>query len=210
MKSTLNPCELKTLAQIRGEGEPAPARSRIEQPMRGLNSFRIFLLAAATAAAAAPKLSAQVPKLDDIQFANVWYEISHLPDKREKLCGRDTELLIARGDKANQLLMSGACTLKDGKSNYWTFTAAPARHHDDGKLHTPALLLFHRAWWIYAFDPAAGYCIIGTPNHKQLWIYSLRPTLSPDALTQATSAATSAGFNTTKLVSTTQTKATKS
>ena len=171
--------------------------------MRGL---KLFLLTA-IAVALAPALHAQVAKLDDQQFANSWYEISHLPDKRQKLCAADTVLLVARGDKTNQLLMSGACTLKSGSNNYWTFTAAPARHHDDGRLRIPFLLLLHHPFFVYAFDPAAGFCVIGTPNHKQLWIYSLQPTLSPDALSQATSAAASAGFNTSKLVLTPQPKA---
>ena len=165
------------------------------------------LLSSAFALAAAPCLHAQVAKLDDMQFANVYYEISHIPDKREKPCSGDTVLLVARADKTHQVMLNGSCTLHKGGDTDWSFTAAPAKHHEDGRLRIPFLLLFHHPFYVYGFDPGAGWCVIGTPNHKQLWIYSTQPTLAPDALAAATAAAASAGFNTAKLASTAQAKA---
>lgn len=156
------------------------------------------------ASGTAVALHAQVPRLDDMQFRGVWYEISHVPDKREKLCVGDTVQLVARGDKPHQLLLSDACDLKGGETATWSFVAAPAKHHDDGRLRIPFLLLLHHDYWVYAYDAAGQWCVVGSPNHRQGWIYARSPALPADALAQAQAAAAAAGFNMARLKQTPQ------
>ena len=56
--------------------------------------------------------------------------------------------------------------------------------------------------------PPTGYAytLIGSPNHKQLWIYARTATLDPTSLNQIKTQASAMGFNPAKLVATAQSK----
>jgi apolipoprotein D and lipocalin family protein len=162
------------------------------------------------ALACQPSVLAQAPTavshLDDDQMKGVWYEIAHLPDKREKTCIGDAFQLDARGDKPNTLEWVDSCKTKSAYVNVHNSTAKPQNKKTptDGHLKIGAFWPFTAKYWVIALGPDYGWYLLGSPNHKNLWIYSKSPTLTPDVLAQIESQAAAAGYPVAKLLLTVQ------
>jgi len=149
-----------------------------------------------------------VPALDDNQMRATWYEIARLPNKREKTCIGDAFELIARGDKFHSLNWVDTCKTKTAYINVHNMTAKPQdkRNPGDGRLKVTTLWLFKAKYWVLALGPNYDWFLIGTPNHKNLWIYSKSPSLSPQVLSQIEAQATAEGYSSAKLILTPQTQ----
>ena len=143
-----------------------------------------------------------VPKLDDNQMRATWYEIARLPNKREKSCIGDAFELIARGDSPNSLTWVASCKTKTAYINVHNTTARPQdkKNPNDGRLKIITIWPFTAKYWVLAVDPKLAWFLIGTPNHKNLWIYAKSPTLAPEVLTQIEAQATAEGYPSSKLV----------
>jgi apolipoprotein D and lipocalin family protein len=149
-----------------------------------------------------------VPKLDDEQMRGTWYEIARLPTKREKSCAGNNLEIIARGDKLNQLQLVDSCKNPKGFLNVHNLTAKPQQkknNNGDGRLKITTIWPFSLKYWVLAVDPTYRWSLIGSPNHRFLWIYSRTPTLDPATLAQIQTTAAAEGFATAKLVTTVQT-----
>jgi apolipoprotein D and lipocalin family protein len=148
----------------------------------------------------APAQSATaVPKLDPDRLIGTYYEISRYPIKREKSCLGNEVVLYALGDKRNSFQIVTSCEVKEDYFNYWDNKAKLAAA-TDGKLKLSWLWPFTTPYWVLAIAPDYSWALVGTPNHKSLWILSHTPTLAPDVLTAIQSQATAQGFNTAKLI----------
>jgi len=147
-----------------------------------------------------------VSHLDDDQMKGVWYEIARLPNKREKTCIGDAFQLDARGDKPNTLEWVDSCKTKSAYVNVHNSTAKPQNKKTptDGHLKVGAFWPFTAKYWVIALGPDYGWYLLGSPNHKNLWIYSKSPTLTPDVLAQIESQAAAAGYPVAKLLLTAQ------
>jgi apolipoprotein D and lipocalin family protein len=159
----------------------------------------------------APVMRAQGPvavvQLDDDQMKGVWYEIARLPNKREKSCIGDAFELDARGDKPHTLEWVDSCKTKSAYVNVYNATAKPQdkKNPSDGRLKVMKLWPFAAKYWVLALGPDYGWSLVGSPNHKSLWIYSKSPTLAPDVLAQIEAQAAAEGYPVAKLVLTPQT-----
>jgi len=157
-------------------------------------------------AAGSPMLRAQtptpVPKLDDDQMRATWYEIARLPNKREKSCIGDAFELIARGDSPNSLTWVASCKTKTAYINVHNTAARPQdkKNPNDGRLKVITIWPFTAKYWVLAVDHQLAWFLIGTPNHKKLWIYAKSPTLAPEVLAQIEAQATAEGYPSAKLV----------
>ena len=166
---------------------------------RGLLTLSVLLLAVATALQG--QTVSAVPSLDAKQLQGAWYEIARLPGKQEKKCIGDAIELVAQGEKANQLLLVDSCKTKNGYADVRNYTANPQDKRGDGEYKITTLWPFSRKYWVMAAAPDFSWTLIGSPNRKDLWVFSKQPTLSPEILTAIEAKAAAEGFATAKLIS---------
>ena len=160
-----------------------------------------FLFAASPEAVA--QSASPVPKLDPNRLIGTYYEIARYPIRREKTCLTNEMVLYALGDKKNSLQIVTTCEVKDGNSNSWN-AAGKFDKSGDGKIKLSWIWPFTQKYWVLELAPDYTWALVGTPNHKSLWILSRAVPLAPEALSEIESKATAQGFNTAKLVKITQ------
>lgn len=149
--------------------------------------------------AMAQKVTA-VPKLDVNQYMGVWYEMARLPTRIEKNCVSDPTMLYALGTKARSLQIGIFCKTKDGSSDEWDAKGKMDKS-GDGKLKFDHLWPFYKKFWVLATGPGYGWALVGSPNHKSLWILSRTRTMDPATLDSVKAIAAAQGFDTGKLIS---------
>ncbi len=152
-----------------------------------------------TTPAACAQSATAVPKLDLGKLTGTWYEIARLPIKSEKKCLSDGTVLYALNDKPNTFQTGTFCTVKQG-DHADIGNSGKQDKAGDGRLKLRHLVILSRKYWVLATDPDFTWALVGTPNHKSLWILARTPTV-PDALyRQLQSTAASQGFPIAKLV----------
>jgi apolipoprotein D and lipocalin family protein len=157
---------------------------------------------------AVPMASAQavtaLPQLDLTHITGAWYEIARLPNKRQKNCVSDAFIEIALADKSHRFQLVDSCRLKTGDMD-----ANNASGKQDkpgtGKLKATFLWPFYQKYWVLALAPDQSWAIVGSPNHKTLWLLSKTTTLPPDTLADLKSQAAAQGYPIAKLVPVLQT-----
>ncbi len=161
----------------------------------------ILLLLAFPLAPQAQTVTA-VPKLDLATFTGKWYEIARFPNKREKKCVSDVFNLIAQGEKPTRLQFVSSCKNKGGFAEIRGAIIKAANKSGDGKLKLVSLWPFSTPFWVLALGPDNAWSLIGSPNHKQLWILAKTPTLDPQVLAEIEAKAAAQGFSPAKLIMT--------
>ncbi|MGI4829948.1 MAG: lipocalin family protein [Janthinobacterium lividum] len=159
------------------------------------------LLAAALlsgAQTAAAQSVRAVPKLDLNQYVGVWYVVSRIPTKAEKRCLSDNMVLYALGDKARTFQMGTFCTVKGGNPDDLDATGKMDKN-GTGKLKLSHLVFFSRKYWVLATGPAFDWALVGSPNHKTLWVLSKTASLSPDVNAEIQKTVSAEGFDPGKL-----------
>ena len=161
---------------------------------------RWFTLIALTLTFAARAQTA-IP-VDENRLTGSWFEIAHLPDKHEKSCTGDAVELIARADKPHQLQWVQSCRTKlDVDSR--TLTAKPQnKKSPDGRYKVTTIWPLSKKYYVLALNEDS--LIVGSPDHKSLWVYAKTATLKPDALDAAESHAAAQGYPKDRLVLTHQ------
>lgn len=145
-----------------------------------------------------------VPKLDLNQITGTWYEIARYPNKREKKCLGNAVMLVALGDKANHFQLVYTCKIKAGYTDAINIDGKAQDKAGDGKLKLGSIWPLYRKFWVLAVGPENAWSLVGSPNHKDLWIYSRMPALAPDAFAQIQARAVAQGFSAAKLTQTPQ------
>ena len=147
-----------------------------------------------------------VPTLDLTKFTGNWYEIARLPTKRDKNCDHDSVVLIALGDKKDSLQLVIACQTKKGFTQVRNVNGKPEDKTSNGKLKVTTFWPFSEKYWVLAIDPNYDWALVGNPNHKELWVLGRTGAMDAGVLAGIEAKAAAEGFNTTKLISTPQTK----
>jgi apolipoprotein D and lipocalin family protein len=175
-------------------------KTMIEQVLTMLASPIMLLafLLAITPMAPAQTTSA-VPKLDAGKFIGTWYALARYPIKREKRCLSDDMVLYALGDKRDTFQVVTSCQIKDGNSDYWNDRGKLSKT-GDGSLRLSRIWPFTARYWVLATGPAYEWALVGTPNHRSLWVLSKSTVVTPEALAAIEATAAAQGFNTAKLV----------
>ena len=177
------------------------------RPWRSFGSGLLLLgtvLTGAVLAAEAQRAQA-VAALDLTRFTGSWYEIARLPYKPEKKCVGDVLTLYGLDDKATSFSVVNTCSLSDGTPLVRNDSGKRAKHTTDGRLATSYFVFLHRQTWVLALDPNYQWALVGSPNHKTLWLYSRTLTMDPALLADLRGRATAQGFDVAKLVMTPQT-----
>jgi apolipoprotein D and lipocalin family protein len=154
-----------------------------------------FLLPAASRAAAQNAVA--VPTLDANRFIGPWQVIARYPIRRQKQCLGDEVAIFDFGDKKNSFLRVISCHIKDANSLSWNDAG---KLDGTGKLRLNWIWPFKTKYWVLAADPGYNWLLMGTPNHKSLWILSKTTTLPPDTLAELEYKAAAQGFSRAKLV----------
>ncbi len=184
------------------------------QEQRRSGTYLYLLLAAAVLLLASPTVSAQgtataIPQLDPKQFIGSWFELAHLPDKKEKACIADALTLFTLVDKPFRFAQVDSCRLKDGTTDARNYTGTTKiKKTWTGQLKVWTVWPLSRKFWVLAVGPNYDWLLIGAPNHKTLALLSRTTRLDPSVITQITSQAAAQGFAVAKLVTVPQTSRT--
>jgi apolipoprotein D and lipocalin family protein len=176
-------------------------------PMRPVAFALTLILFSGTATLRAQsKPPTAVTTLQPTRIAGTWYEIARYPYNKEKRCVSDAEELIAPGYKPHQLLLVDACKTKDGYTQTRNLAAIAPNAKDPGALKVRTFWPFWRKYWVLALSPDYSWTLLGSPDHKTLWIFSKSPTLAPDVLSAIEAQAAAEGFPASRLIQTPQTR----
>ena len=148
--------------------------------------------------ASAQKTTA-IPKLDLAQLIAAWHVQAWMPTKSEKRCAANAVILYAAGDAPNAFQMGTFCRLKNGSTEEWSSTGKQDKA-GDGKLKVRKLVIFSKPLWVLDADPEFRWVLLGTPNHKRLWVLSKAATVDPEILAAIEAKAAAQGFDPAKLV----------
>jgi apolipoprotein D and lipocalin family protein len=162
------------------------------------------LIAPLLAAGALAQTAVPVPALDLKMLTGSWYEVARLPDKPQKNCTGAPILLIALGDKLNQLQFVDSCSSKSGYTDAHDYNSTLADLKKkgpkvvDGKLKIGSFWPFTSKLWVLSLDDTSA--IVGSPNHKKLWILSRSTSMDQGQLSNLEAKAASEGYATSKLI----------
>ena len=140
-----------------------------------------------------------VPKLDLAHFITAWHVQAWMPNKAEKRCVSNVVVLYAAGDKPNGFQTGTFCQRKNGSTEEWSSTGKQDKS-GSGKLKLRKFVIFSSPYWVLDADPEYRWALVGTPNHKRLWVLSKAATIPPELLTVIETKAAAQGFDTGKLV----------
>ena len=158
------------------------------------------LVLAGTGLASAQSSVVAVPSLDLNRFTGTWYEVARLPAKSEKKCIGTPIALYALGDKPRRIQVVNSCPVKDGSTNLRNANGKTANKSGDGKLKVTYTWPFAQKQWVLATGTGYEWAVVGSPNHKSLWIFSRSVEMKPEAFAQAKSVAAGQGFHMEKLL----------
>jgi apolipoprotein D and lipocalin family protein len=140
-----------------------------------------------------------IPQLDVTRFSGVWYEVAHFPNKHQKRCAGNDQMLFALGDKANHIQLVNSCKTKAGYTDAKNVDGKAQDKLGDGRLKLGFWPLY-RKYWVLATEPDYQWSLVGSPNHKDLWIYSRKSSVTPEVMAEIRAKASSQGFAVEKLV----------
>ena len=159
-------------------------------------------LALLTVASPAP-LHAQrvpaVPKLDLNQITGTWFEQARLPFKWERRCVSDDTILFALNDKKHTFQRGTFCRVATGNADSHNDTGKLDKA-GDGVLKLRHLVFFSTKLNVLAAAPDFSWAVLGTPNHKNLWLLTRTAKPTPAINAEMTRQAAAAGFNTSRLL----------
>ena len=141
-----------------------------------------------------------VPQLDFARFSGSWYKIAMLPDKKEKDCATDAIILITRSDKSPKFQLVDSCNTKDDTGEAWNATGKPENKTGDGKLKVGLIWPFATKYRVIEVSPDYSWALVGSSNHKKLWVLSRKTTLDEAAMAEAKAKASSEGYAVAKIV----------
>lgn len=171
-------------------------------------SFRVFgvgmiavgVLGALSSSRAVAQTVTAVPALDLNRFMGVWHEEARLPNKMERNCVNAGTILYALGTKRDTFQEGIFCQTKDGSSNDWDANGKVDKQ-GDGRLKVAHPWPFYKKYWVLAVGPSYQWALVGSPNHKALWILSRTSKMEPQVLSSLERQAAALGFATSKLMS---------
>ena len=111
-----------------------------------------------------------VPNLDLNRLRGTWYEIAKYPYKPTKQCLNNSFELIALGSADRSVQLVDSCVTKRIYSDPTHLSATQAKN-GSGELKIRHWLLLHRTRDVIAIAPDDSWFVVGTTNHKDLWIF---------------------------------------
>jgi Bacterial lipocalin len=142
-----------------------------------------------------------VPKVDLSRYLGKWYEIAHLPAKFQEGCEQTTATYGLREDGTISVL--NECT-RNGKHTEAKGKAKVADRAAGAKLKVTFFWPFYGDYWIIKLGENYEYAVVGSPNHKYLWILCRTPQMDEKLYGELLDFAGSRGFNVDSIIKTAQ------
>ena len=164
---------------------------------------RTLLVVAAMVLFAVSAASAQtpVPQLDLNRLSGQFYEIARLPDKQQKKCLGNAIVLYDLGDNKGRFQVVWTCLQKDNYINVRNSDGREQKKGEtDGRLKLGSFWPLFSKYWVLDIAPDNAWIVVGTPNHKKLWIYAKSSKLAPDLLASLKAVAGAQGYDVAKLI----------
>ena len=141
------------------------------------------------------------------RYLGLWYEIAKLPNWFERKCVAPISATYTKSPKnPNQLIVSNSCATVEHKLNTTTGIASFVESSNIAKLKVtflPKILRWlpigYGDYWVLSVDYNK-VAIVGSPDHKYLWILARGRKLTQVEVEAATQIAQQQGFDTTKLM----------
>jgi apolipoprotein D and lipocalin family protein len=142
-----------------------------------------------------------VDRVDLQRYLGTWYEIARFPNRFQKQCVGDvTATYEQQGD--GRLAVINRCRKADGTTDEARGVARIVDTATNAKLKVrfaPAFLTWLPAvwgdYWILDLAPDYSHVLVGTPDHKYLWILARTPALPDGTYTAILDAARRQGFD---------------
>jgi apolipoprotein D and lipocalin family protein len=152
------------------------------------------------------------PHVDLQRYAGRWYEIARLPLGAEKRCaGNVSALYRLRGDGG--LAIANRCLTRDGRFELVEGSARVVPRTNGSQLElsfAPGWLRWlPAAWsdyWILRVDDDYRTALVGTPDHRHLWLLSRTPRMSGSDYQRLVEHAALEGYDTGRLEPTRQSR----
>jgi apolipoprotein D and lipocalin family protein len=143
-----------------------------------------------------------VSNVDLQKYLGKWYEIGRLPTSFQEGCSETTATysLLPNGKVSvlNQCIRKGKPKTAKGKAKVVDGTT-------NAKLKVTFFWPFYADYWIIKLGENYDYAVVGTPDHKYLWILCRAPQMREMLLLELVEFAKSRGFDMDKLIRTRQT-----
>jgi apolipoprotein D and lipocalin family protein len=149
---------------------------------------------------AGAQTAAAVPRLDLKMLTGTWYEVMRYPFKAERRCVQESTVLYALGDKADSFSVVQTCPQKDGFTNVKNQSGRKADASGGGRLKVRTFWPFWGRYSVVALGPDYAWAVLGSENHKSLWVLAKGPTAAADQVAEILARVAAAGFDVTKLV----------
>lgn len=141
-----------------------------------------------------------VGSLDLDRYIGLWYEIGRLPLRWEQAEAADiTANYTLEGDGA--VRVDNRCIDKDGKPSQAIGRATPV-NGQPGRLQVSFLperlrwIPFTKGdYWVLKIDDDYTVALVGTPDHKNLWLLAREPRIDPTTQESYLAEATRQGFD---------------
>ncbi|NLE05266.1 MAG: hypothetical protein GX638_10780 [Crenarchaeota archaeon] len=140
-----------------------------------------------------------VAKVDLEKYLGKWFEIARLPAGFQNGCNQTTATysLLDNG----KISVVNEC-IKNGKYKKAKGTAKVVDKKTGAKLKVSFFWPFYGDYWIIKLGKDYDYAVVGTPNHKYLWILSRTPKMDQKLYKELTQFAKSKGFAIDNLIQT--------
>ncbi len=142
-----------------------------------------------------------VAKVELDKYLGKWYEIAHLPASFQNGCNQTTATYSML--KNGNIAVLNECT-KNGKYKKAKGTAKVIDKQTGAKLKVTFFWPFYGDYWIIRLGENYDYAVVGTPDRKYLWILCRKPKMEEKLYVELIEFAKSKGFDTDKLILTTQ------
>lgn len=153
-----------------------------------------------------------VAAIDLARYAGNWYEIARFPNRFQQKCLGEVTATYSLLS-GNELKVVNACRVKNGQI---TKAEGKARLADAKGLNSKLKVRFAPSflswlpvvwgdYWIIDLAQDYSYAVVGSPDRKYLWVLSRTPQLADATYEQITRRVGAQGFETSRLVKTSQT-----
>lgn len=119
------------------------------------------------------------------RYLGLWYEIGRLPLRYEDDTATDVTAQYSLNDDGT-IHVDNRCYDRFGEPTQALGQAEPDAEHA-GRLRVtflPAGMRWvpftHADYWVLRIDAEYHYALVGTPNHKSLWLLAREPHIHPD------------------------------
>ena len=142
-----------------------------------------------------------VPHVELERYLGKWYEIAHLPAKFQEGCSETTATYTLTKDGTVSVL--NECK-RNGKVKQAKGKAKVVDKASGAKLKVTFFWPFYGDYWIIKLGKDYDYAVVGTPDYKYLWILNRTPQIDSKLFSDLTEFAKSKGFDTERLIITSQ------